>query len=76
MDSNILQGMWKQIRGEARQKWGELTDDELEQIGGSVDKLVGKLQEKYGYTRDKAQREADDFRVKMESKYRQSSDSY
>ena len=70
MNSDILGGMWKQLRGEARQRWGELTDDEVDQIDGNVEKLVGKLQEKYGYTREKAQKEADDFLTKMESKYR------
>ena len=74
VNTDIFQGKWKQIRGEARELWGDLTDDELEQINGSMDKLVGKLQEKYGYTREKAQKEADSFRLKMESKYRQSSD--
>jgi uncharacterized protein YjbJ (UPF0337 family) len=62
--------MWKQLRGEARQRWGELSDDEVDQIDGDIEKLVGKLQEKYGYTREKAQKEADDFLTKMESKYR------
>lgn len=74
MNTDIFQGKWKQIRGEVREAWGDLTDDEVEQINGNVDKLVGKLQEKYGYTREKAQKEADTFRSKMESKYRQSSD--
>jgi uncharacterized protein YjbJ (UPF0337 family) len=71
MNNDVFQGMWKQIRGEARQKWGDITDDELEQINGSIDKLVGKLQEKYGYTREKAQSEADEFRFRMENKYGQ-----
>lgn len=74
MNSDIFQGRWKQIRGEARDTWGDLTDDELEQINGNLEKLVGKLQEKYGYTREKAQKEAENFRLKMESKYRRSSD--
>jgi len=74
MNSDIFQGKWKQIRGEVRETWGDLTDDELEQINGNLDKLVGKLQEKYGYTREKAQREADSFRMKMENKYRKSAD--
>jgi uncharacterized protein YjbJ (UPF0337 family) len=56
-----LKGKWKQFRGEIKQRWGELTDDELDQIEGRRDKLVGKLQEKYGYSRDRAEQEVDRF---------------
>jgi uncharacterized protein YjbJ (UPF0337 family) len=61
MNSDILEGKWKQLRGKVREEWGELTDDELDQIAGKRDQLVGKIQEKYGYTRDEAEREVDDF---------------
>jgi len=59
MNVDILQGKWKQMKGEVKQWWGKMTDDEIDQIGGSYDKLVGKLQEKYGYTRDQAEKEID-----------------
>lgn len=67
MNTDILEGMWKQIRGEVRQRWGELTDDELDQIAGHRDKLIGRLQERYGYTRDEANRELDEFLAEWET---------
>ena len=57
MASDVLQGRWKQIRGEMRNWWGRLTDDDLNQIQGNRDKLAGALQEKYGYTRSQADME-------------------
>lgn len=61
MNENILAGRWKQLRGKVKERWGKLTDDELDQIGGRRDQLVGLLQEKYGYTRKKAQEAYDDL---------------
>lgn len=61
MNTDILEGKWKQIRGEIRETWGELTDDELDQIAGKRDKLAGTLQEKYGWSRDEAERQIDNF---------------
>jgi len=61
MNKDILEGKWMQIRGEIRETWGELTDDELDQIAGKRDKLAGALQEKYGWTVDEAERQIDDF---------------
>lgn len=61
MNRDILEGKWKQLKGQAKQTWGELTDDELEEIEGRRDKLAGKLQEKYGYTRAEAEAEIDRF---------------
>ena len=57
MNADIFKGKWKQIRGEAKKWWGELTDDELDQIDGEHDKLVGKVQERYGWTKEKARSE-------------------
>ncbi|HYG77864.1 MAG TPA: CsbD family protein [Planctomycetota bacterium] len=59
MNIDILKGQWKQLKGDVKQWWGKLTDDDLEYIDGSKDKLIGKLQERYGYTREKAEEEAD-----------------
>ncbi|WP_411837211.1 CsbD family protein [Paracoccus sp. ME4] len=61
MNWDIIQGKWKQLKGATKVKWGELTDDELDQIDGNKDKLAGKLQEKYGWTKDQADREIDDY---------------
>jgi len=55
MHAGILKGKWKQIQGEAKKRWGDLTDDELTKVDGEQDKLVGLVQEKYGYIKDKAE---------------------
>lgn len=56
---DILAGHWKHMRGELRSWWGRLTENDLEQIGGQHDKLIGKLQERYSYTRERAQQEVE-----------------
>lgn len=57
MNKNILEGNWKQMRGQAKIWWGKLTDDDLEKVNGNMDKLLGVLQEKYGYTQEQAREE-------------------
>ncbi len=57
MNNIILEGKWKKIRGQAKEWWGKLTDDDLEKIDGKYDKLIGTLQEKYGYTLEQAEEE-------------------
>jgi uncharacterized protein YjbJ (UPF0337 family) len=59
MNTDILKGKWKQIQGEAKKWWGDLTDDELTRVDGEQDKLVGLLQERYGYSKEKAEAEID-----------------
>ena len=61
METDVLKGMWTQVRGEAKSKWGKLTDDELDQVEGERDKLLGLLQEKYGYAKVKAEQEINEF---------------
>jgi uncharacterized protein YjbJ (UPF0337 family) len=61
MNATSLKGMWNQIKGEAKIQWGRLTDDDLDQIEGNADKLMGKIQERYGYARDRAEREVNQF---------------
>ena len=61
MNWDQMQGKWKQLKGSVRQQWGKLTDDDLEMIAGHRDKLVGKLQERYGYAREDAQNRADEW---------------
>jgi uncharacterized protein YjbJ (UPF0337 family) len=56
---DILMGKWKQMRGMVREQWGKLTDNQIDQINGDYERLVGVLQENYGYTREKAMQEAD-----------------
>jgi uncharacterized protein YjbJ (UPF0337 family) len=57
MNQDIAEGKWKQVKGSMKTWWGKLTDDDVEQISGNWEKLVGKLQEKYGYNRDQAEKE-------------------
>ena len=54
MNTDVFEGKWKQIRGEAKAWWGKLTDDDLDRAAGKLDVLTGLLQEKYGYTRERA----------------------
>jgi len=70
MSENILEGKWKQLRGSIRERWGELTDDELDQIAGKRDKLAGLLQERYGYTQMEVDRQIDDFLSEWDEKVR------
>jgi len=57
MNQDIFEGKWKEMRGQMKEWWGKLTDDELEQADGNADQLVGLLQQKYGYTREAAEAE-------------------
>lgn len=59
LNQDILKGKWKQMRGQVKQWWGDLTDDDLDHIDGSTDKLIGRLQERYGYAREDAEKEVD-----------------
>ena len=61
MNVDILKGKFKEWTGALKTKWGEITDDEWTQIGGNKDRLVGIIQQKYGRTKEQAQREVDDF---------------
>ena len=61
VNTDILKGNWKQIRGNVKEMWGKLTDDDLTQIDGRRDILIGKLQERYGYSREKAEMEVNNF---------------
>lgn len=58
---HIGDGNWKQIKGKVREKWGALTDDDLDVIQGKREQLVGKLQERYGRDRAETEREVDAF---------------
>ncbi len=59
MNKDVLLGNWKQLKGKAKKQWSKLTNDDLEQIGGDVERLEGKLQEAYGYDKAKAKSEID-----------------
>ncbi|MDP5136414.1 CsbD family protein [Rheinheimera baltica] len=57
MNSDIAEGKWKQMTGAIKEKWGKLTDDDLEQVEGSIDRFCGKMQERYGMSREEAEKE-------------------
>lgn len=62
MNEHTLKGEWNQMKGSVKQKWGELTDDDLSQIEGNRDKLVGRVQERYSHSKEDAERAVDDWR--------------
>ena len=59
MNKDTLKGQWKQFRGQVRKQWGKLTDDDIDQMQGNAEQLVGKIQERYGRTREQAEQELD-----------------
>jgi len=65
MNWDQVEGNWKQYTGAVKEKWGELTDDDLAVINGKRTILEGKLQERYGYAKDVAQKELNDFEKAM-----------
>jgi uncharacterized protein YjbJ (UPF0337 family) len=67
MNKDIVEGKWKQMRGEAKSWLGKLTDDDLDRAAGKFDVLTGMLQEKYGYTRELAANEVDKRVTEYES---------
>lgn len=61
MNSTQIAGKFTELKGKLKQKWGQLTDNDLTQIEGKYDELVGRLQERYGYAKERAEKEAKDF---------------
>ena len=59
MDWDRIEGNWKQVKGQVKEKWGKLTDDELEQIKGRREHLEGKIQERYGIAKDQVKKDVD-----------------
>ena len=66
MNKDILKGKWVQMKGDIRSWWGKLTDDDVSQIQGDAEKFIGKLQERYGYGREQAERELNEFLIRPE----------
>jgi uncharacterized protein YjbJ (UPF0337 family) len=62
MNRDIAAGKWKQLKGEVKRQWGKLTDDEIDQIEGNSEKLTGLVQERYGKSREEAEREIKQWR--------------
>jgi uncharacterized protein YjbJ (UPF0337 family) len=61
MNSDQLAGKWKQMKGSLKERWGKLTDDDIDVINGQEDQLVGKIQERYGIAREAAQKQVDEW---------------
>jgi uncharacterized protein YjbJ (UPF0337 family) len=61
MDWNRVQGNWKQVKGKVKEKWGQLTEDDLDVIAGRRDQLEGKIQERYGVAKDQVRKDIDDW---------------
>jgi uncharacterized protein YjbJ (UPF0337 family) len=61
VNKDEFEGKWLQLRGAVKNKWGQLTDNELDQIQGNYDMLIGKVQEKYGQTREAIDRQLDEL---------------
>ena len=57
MNQDVFEGKWKEMRGQVKEWWGKLTDDDLERVDGKADQLIGLLQQKYGYTKEHAEKE-------------------
>ncbi len=62
MNWDIIEGKWKQFSGEVQAQWGKLTDDDLHVIAGNKDKLVGRLQERYGWSRNEAENKVEQWK--------------
>jgi uncharacterized protein YjbJ (UPF0337 family) len=61
MNWDQVEGKWKQYKGQAKERWGKLTDDDLDVIDGRRQQIVGKIQERYGITKEAAEEQADEF---------------
>jgi len=70
MNDDILEGKWKQVKGSVRDWWGKLTDDDLDRVAGKSEKMVGVLQERYGWTRERAEKELTDRLARWDAETR------
>lgn len=61
MNWDQIKGQWHQVKGSIRAKWGELTDDDIAQLDGNRETMIGKIQEKYGIAKDKAEKQVDEW---------------
>ncbi len=69
MNKDEISGSWKQLKGKAKEQWGKLTDDDMTVIEGKRDQLVGKIQERYGYAKDQAEKEVSDWERKNDTRW-------
>ena len=69
MNKDEISGNWKQLKGKAKEQWGKLTDDDMTVIERKRDQLVGKIQERYGYAKDQAEKEVSDWERKNDTRW-------
>ena len=72
MNKDVFEGKWKEMRGQFKEWWGKLTDDGLERVAGKYDQLIGVIQEKYGYTRERVEKEFNGRMAKFEANQKKS----
>ncbi|HKE94252.1 MAG TPA: CsbD family protein [Povalibacter sp.] len=65
MNEDTLKGQWLQLKGKVREKWGKLTNDDLDQIQGRAQQLIGRIQERYGIARAEAERQVKEWQVEV-----------
>lgn len=65
MKWDFAEGSWKQMKGKVRKRWGKLTDDELEQVKGDRDQMIGLIQRKYSIGREEAEKQVDEWRARL-----------
>jgi uncharacterized protein YjbJ (UPF0337 family) len=75
MNWDQIEGKWKQFIGSARERWGNLTDNEWETVSGKKDQLVGQIQERYGITKAEAERQADEWSRELRQTERENRES-
>jgi uncharacterized protein YjbJ (UPF0337 family) len=68
MNTDQWQGKWKQVKGSMKERWGKLTDDDLDVIAGQRDQLVGRIQERYGIAKEQARKQVEDW-MRMQESY-------
>jgi uncharacterized protein YjbJ (UPF0337 family) len=76
MNWDQVEGKWKQMKGEVKTRWGKLTDDDLQTIGGQKEKLIGSIQERYGIQKDEAHRQVDEWHRSLEKQNEVERDKY
>ena len=72
MNNDVFEGKWKQVRGQVKEWWGKLTEDDLDRVGGKYEQLIGVIQEKYGYTRERVEKEFNGRLAKFEANQKKS----
>jgi uncharacterized protein YjbJ (UPF0337 family) len=68
MNRDILKGQWTQLKGKMREQWGKLTDDDVDRMQGNAEMAIGKLQERYGWSKEQAERDFDAWLNRQETR--------